>query len=41
MDNRDEVRTSIVATKVVAIIRGMVPEICVRLAKANAGMAQR
>ena len=34
MVNREEVIKDIEATKVVAIIRGMAPEICVRLAKA-------
>ena len=34
MNNRESVRACIEATKVVAIIRGMAPEICVRLAQA-------
>ena len=34
MDKKDEIRACLEATKVVAIIRGMAPEICVRLAKA-------
>ena len=34
MDNREEVKKCIEATKVVAIIRGMAPEICVKLAQA-------
>ena len=34
MDKKAEIRACIETTKVVAIIRGMAPEICVRLAKA-------
>ena len=34
MANKEEIKTCIESTKVVAIIRGMAPEICVRLAKA-------
>jgi len=34
MTNKEEVKKCIEATKVVAIIRGMAPEVCVRLAKA-------
>ena len=34
MDKKEEIKKCIEATKVVAIIRGMAPEICVRLAKA-------
>ena len=34
MDNRKEIRKCVESTKVVAIIRGISPEICVRLAKA-------
>ena len=34
MDKREEIKSCIETTKVVAIIRGMAPEICVRLTKA-------
>ena len=34
MDRKDEVKSCMAATKVVAIIRGMAPETCVRLAEA-------
>ena len=34
MDKKEEIKECIEATRVVAIIRGMAPEICVRLAKA-------
>jgi len=34
VSNKEEVKKCVEATKVVAIIRGMAPEICVRLAKA-------
>ena len=34
MDKKEEIKTCIEATKVVAIIRGMAPDICVKLAKA-------
>ena len=34
MDRKEEVKRCIEATKVVAIIRGMAPEVCVKLAKA-------
>lgn len=34
MDKREEIKKCFEATKVVAIIRGMAPEICVKLAKA-------
>ncbi|MBQ3290076.1 MAG: bifunctional 4-hydroxy-2-oxoglutarate aldolase/2-dehydro-3-deoxy-phosphogluconate aldolase [Kiritimatiellae bacterium] len=34
MNRKEEVKASLATTKVVAIIRGMAPEVCVRLAKA-------
>lgn len=34
MDRKEEIKRCIEATKVVAIIRGMTPDVCVRLAKA-------
>ena len=34
MDSKEKVKACVAATKVVAIIRGMAPEICVRLAQA-------
>lgn len=34
MDNKEKVKACLAATKVVAIIRGMAPEVCVRLAEA-------
>ena len=34
MDKKDDIKKCFEATKVVAIIRGMSPDICVKLAKA-------